>query len=54
MGGEKDSGEGEREEVGGGVKRDYLFTHYLSVEVENSSGHVVKRKKIGVSCQRRG
>lgn len=39
---------------GGGVKRDYLFTHYLSVEVENSSGHVVKRKKIGVSCQRRG
>lgn len=38
----------ERErEVGGkvqGVKRDYLFTHYLSVEVENSSGHVVKEK----------
>lgn len=55
MGGEKDSGEGEREvEEEGGVKRDYLFTHYLSVEVENSSGHVVKRKKTGVSCQRRG
>lgn len=26
------------------VKRDYLLAHYLSVEVENSSGHVVKEK----------
>lgn len=26
------------------MRRDYLFAHYLSVEVENSSGHVVKEK----------
>lgn len=49
-------GEGEEGRRGEarGVRRDYLFTRYLSVEVENSSGHVVKRKKIGVSCQGRG
>lgn len=48
MGGERVQGRdraGEREGgVGGGEKRDYLFAHYLSVEVENSSGHVVKEK----------
>lgn len=26
------------------MKRDYLFAHYLSMEVENSSGHIVKEK----------
>lgn len=36
--------EGEREGELWGVKRDYLFAQYLSVEVENSSGHVVKEK----------
>lgn len=44
-------GSGGRQRVGGraaggiqGVKRDYLFARYLSMEVENSSGHVVKEK----------
>lgn len=28
-----------------GVRRDYLFARYLSMEVENSSGNVVKEER---------
>lgn len=48
----KGPGETERKEEG--MWRDYLFAHYRSVEVENSSSHVVKERKMGVSCQGRG
>ncbi len=43
---------GRRGEVQGG-KRDYLFAHYLSVEVENSSDHVVKEKDRRVLSEKR-
>lgn len=35
------------------VKRDYLFAHYLSMEVENSSGCVVKEKDRRVLSEKR-
>lgn len=46
-----EKGGGERIRVEKGFRRDgerrgdYLFAHYLSVEVENSSGHVVKEER---------
>lgn len=44
--------EGGGGEVRGG-KRDYLFAHYLSVEVENSSARVVKETDRRVLSEKR-
>lgn len=61
-GGEKMGGERvqEGDRAGGragggiqGVRRDYLFARYLSMEVENSSGRVVKEKDGRVQSRKR-